>query len=221
MPTRSSALILIVALLLLSCGGRERRVHENLSAQQILDGTAATYQRAATYADAGTVDRGGSTFLKFLHALHSGSWDDRFRTRLSRGGDCVFEYVARGGQTFAAAGNARAGTVRTPYRPAEHFESWSAAVRTIGGVTSRAAAPATELFFGERRSESLLSLRDLERLPDDEIRSVRCAVIRGRTPRQRFTIWIDGDYRMLRVQHFIGTAPEPVADVRYTDVTLR
>jgi hypothetical protein len=221
MPTRSSALILLFATLLLSCGGRERRVHEGLSAQQILDGTAATYQRAATYADTGTVDHGGSTYLKFLHALQSGSWDDRFHTRLSRGGECIFEYAARGGRTFTAVGNAGAGIARTPFRPAEHFESWRAAALAIGGVTSRTAAPATELFFGVRRSESLLSLRDLERLPDDEIRSVRCAVIRGRTPRQRFTIWIDGGYRMLRVQHFIGTGREPVADVRYTDLTLR
>ncbi|MEA2570481.1 MAG: hypothetical protein QOI24_2482 [Acidobacteriota bacterium] len=221
MSPRSSALVLCVATLLLSCGGRPQRVHEGLSARQILDGTAATYQRAATYVDTGTVDRGGRLYLKSLHALQSGTWDDRFRTRISRDGDCLFEYTARGGRTFTAAGNAGTGTARTPYGPAEHFESWRAAVLAIGAVTSRAAAPATELFFGERRTESILSLRDLERLPDDEIHSIRCAVIRGRTPRQRFTIWIDAGFRMRRVQHFLGAADEPVADVRYTEVTIR
>lgn len=221
MLSRSSALNACVAILLLSCGGRESRVHDGLSAQQILDGTAAAYQRAATYLDAGTVDRAGRLYVKLLLAVHTGEWGDRFRTSLSRGGECAFEYVARGGRTFTASGNASSGSVRTPYLPAQHFASWRDAALAIGGPTSRAAAPATQLFFGERRSESILSLRDLERLPDDELRGVRCAVIRGSTQRQRFKIWIDGAHRVLRIQHFLGAADEPVADVRYTEVTLR
>jgi hypothetical protein len=159
--------------------------------------------------------------VKVLSALHDGGSGDRFTTHLDRGGACRFQYTRPNGQTFTVVGDDRQGAASTPYGPAQRFESWRSALGSIVGVTAASALPAVQLFLGESRSESVLELRDVERLPDDQIRGVRCAVIRGRTPRQRFTIWIGPDNRMLRVQHFIGSAKEPVADVRYTEVTIR
>jgi hypothetical protein len=218
---RASKSLLCAALVVVSCAQREPDVHAGLSAREILNRTAARYSRATFYSDKGSVDRGASTHLKVLTFLQNGDWNDRFATRLVRGGNCEFRYTMHASKTFTAVGDATHGIATTPYRPPEQFDSWRSAVRTLVGVTAAAGIPATQLFNGERGAESILEMKNLQRLADDEVRGMRCAVIRGATPAQSFTLWIAPDFTLRRVERFQRAHPNTRIDVQYDDVTIR